>query len=202
MVELTRAIERVGKLNGGRWQGSGTLFVPPSSYYPHWEPICGYLRHPTHAKYRSVKTAVATHEALVVLPPLVPARAGRPPSALMPPVPCVSRRRIIMLRTSCLYQQALWPPRCRHPPPPPQALKCWRLSTQNSHSAHCIPSPSTAASLVIWSAGAPPQGRWGCWCSGWRSVGRCCFHRGRRGADAVDVESTNIVDRYSGTCRR
>jgi len=46
-------------------------------------------------------------------------------------------------------------------PPPHHALNCRRPSTQNSHSAHCIPSPSTAAGPVIWSGGAPLQGRWG-----------------------------------------
>ena len=47
----------VGKANVGRWRGSGTRFVPRHGRYPHLEPICGYLGHPTHAKYRSVKTA-------------------------------------------------------------------------------------------------------------------------------------------------
>jgi len=115
-------VESVGESNVGRWRGSGTRFVPRSSCYPHLEPICGYLTlgHPNHTKYRSVKTAVATRVALVVPPPLVPARAGRPPCAPMSPVPCVSRRRIIMHRTSCLCQPAPWPPRCRHPPSPPR----------------------------------------------------------------------------------
>jgi len=115
-------VESVGKSNVGRWRGSGTRFVPRSSCYPHLEPICGYLTlgHPNHTKYRSVKTAVATRVALVVPPPLVSARAGRPPCAPMSPVPCVSRRRIIMHRTSCLCQPAPWPPRCRHPPSPPR----------------------------------------------------------------------------------
>jgi len=85
--------------------------------YPHFEPICGYLGHPTHAKYRSVKTAGATHVALVVPPPLLSAWAGRPQRALVYPVPCVSRRPIILHHTSC--QPAPWPPCCRHPPPPP-----------------------------------------------------------------------------------
>jgi len=110
-------IESVGKSNVGRWRGSGTRFVPRNGCYPHFEPICGYLGHPTHAKYRSVRTAVATHVALVVPPPLVPDWAGHPQRALVSPVPSVSRRRIILHHTSC--QPAPWPPRCRYPPPPP-----------------------------------------------------------------------------------
>jgi len=45
----------VGKANVGRQRGSGTRFVPHNGRYPHLEPICGYLGHPAHAKYRSVK---------------------------------------------------------------------------------------------------------------------------------------------------
>jgi len=80
------ARESVGKSSVGRWRGSETRFVPRNGCYPHFEPICGYLGRPTHAKNRSVKTAVATHVALVVPPPLVPAWAGRPPRALVYPV--------------------------------------------------------------------------------------------------------------------
>jgi len=95
----------------------GTRFVPRNGCYPHFEPICGYLGHPTHAKYRSVKTAVATHVALVVPQPLVPAWAGRPQRALVSPVPCVSRRRIILHHTRC--QPTPEPPHAAVTPPPP-----------------------------------------------------------------------------------
>jgi len=110
--------------------------VPRNGCYPHFEPICGYLGLPTHAKYRSVKTAVATHVELVVPPPLVRAWAGRPPRALVYPVPCLSRRRIILHRASCLFQPAPWPPPLPSPPPPPPpALNCGR--TLHSELALC-----------------------------------------------------------------
>ena len=87
----------------------GDTFRATERLLPTFEPICGYLGHPTHAKYRSVKTAVATHEALVVPPPLVPAWAWRPQRALVSPVPCVSRRRIILHHTSCQPAPSLHP---------------------------------------------------------------------------------------------
>jgi len=148
-------LESVGKSNVGRWRGSGTRFVPRNGCYPHFEPICGYLGHPTHAKYRSVKTAVATHVALVVPPPLVPAWVGRPQRALVSPVPCVSRRRIILHHTSC--QPASWPPRCRHPPShPPSTAGAPPPRTLTLPTASHLHRPPPA--LSYGRSGRPPKG--------------------------------------------
>jgi len=146
---------------------------------------------------------VATHVALVVPPPLVSARAWRPPRALVSPVSGVSRRRIILHRTSCLCQPAPYPPRCRHPRHPPTPLTAGAPPSKNSDYAHCIPSPSTAA-LSYGRPGRLPKGKevMVLRVEVWRSIGRCCSHRGRCCAVAVDVESSNRVDRYLNTCRR
>jgi len=173
----------------------GDTFRATERLLPTFEPICGYLGHPTHAKYRSVKTAVATHEALVVPPPLVPAWAWRPQRALVSPVPCVSRRRIILHHTSC--QPAPWAPRCRHPsPPPPLTAGAPPPRTRALPTASIFIDRRRPCDMV--GRGAPPGGGGdGAWGGGQlEGVARTQVAAVCR---CGEVESSNRLDRYLGT---
>jgi len=89
-------LESVRKLFVGRSPGSGTRLMPRYSWYPHLEPICGYTGHLTHAKYRSVQAAVATHVAPTSPPALVSADLGA-----CTPKFCVAWRRSIFRSAPC-----------------------------------------------------------------------------------------------------
>ena len=106
-------LESVGKSNVGRWCGSGTRFMPRYSWYPHLEPICGYRGHLTHAKYRSVQAAVATHVAPAAPPALVPADLGACTHKFRE-----ARRRSTFRSAPCRRQPPPWLPQRRHPHPP------------------------------------------------------------------------------------
>jgi len=130
--------------------------VPRSCGYPHLEPICGYLGHPTHAKYRSVRTTWP-HTWLQ----LCHHRFSQPGLGAHHGRLCLQFRVYREGASSCTVQAAFvnrhhTPPDAVTSPLPPRPSLSAPL---HSKVALCLLYPiSIDRRPVIWSAGAFPKG--------------------------------------------